>query len=314
MEKQYVGNVKRLQRIWIRREDVIFQATVNVILMLVLIITLYPMIFVISASVSEPSAVLSGKMLLIPVGFTLDGYKYILQYSEIWSGYANTIFYTVVGTFLNLIVTLPCAYALSHRHMKGRGAIMMLFVFTMYFSGGMIPSYLNIVSLGILNTRLCILIMGLVSTSNLILARTFFANSIPWELHEASILDGASDFGTFRLVVLPLSKAIVAVQALYYAVGHWNSYFNEMIYLQDREKYPLQVILREILTLSEYQAKAMEEGGYSVEQMKEMLAAIDTANLIKYCIIVVSVLPMMIIYPFLQKFFAKGVMIGAIKG
>lgn len=300
--------------LWEKKGDLIFQLIVYVCLLMSFVVTLYPLIFTVSASVSEPSAVASGKMLLLPVDFTLDGYQYIAQYSEIWTGYANTIFYTVVGTLMNLAVTLPCAYALSHRHMQGRGIIMTFFIITMYFSGGMIPGYLNIVSMGLLNTRAVILLMGLVSTYNLIVARTFFATSIPWELHEAAILDGASDFGTFTKVVFPLSKPIVAVLALYYAVGHWNSYFNEMIYLSDRSKFPLQVFLREILTLSQYQAQAMEEGGYSVEQMMEMVKSIDTANLIKYCVIVVSALPMMILYPFMQKFFAKGVMIGAVKG
>lgn len=299
---------------WEKKGDLLFQLLVYVCLFLSFVVTLYPLIFTVSASVSDPTAVASGRMLLFPVDFTLDGYRYIIQYREIWTGYANTIFYTAVGTLLNLVATLPCAYALSHRHMQGRGIIMTLFIITMYFSGGMIPSYLNIVSLGLLNTRTIVLIMGLVSTYNLIVARTFFATSIPWELHEASILDGASDFGTFSKVVLPLSKPIVAVLALYYAVGHWNSYFSEMMYLSDRSKFPLQVFLREILTLSQYQAQAMEEGGYTVEQMMEMIKSIDTANLIKYCVIVVSALPMMILYPFVQKFFAKGVMIGAVKG
>lgn len=300
--------------IWKRKGDILFRFWVYACLFAAFIVTLYPLIFTVSASVSDPTAVASGKMLLFPVDFTLDGYKYIIQYREIWTGYANTIFYTVVGTILNLAVTLPCAYALSHRYMQGRGIIMTLFIITMYFSGGMIPSYLNIVSLGLLNTRAVVMITGLVSTYNLIVARSFFATSIPWELHEAAILDGASDFGTFSKVVFPLSKPIVAVLTLYYAVGHWNSYFNEMIYLSDRSKFPLQVFLREILTLSQYQAQAMEEGGYTVEQMMEMIKSIDTANLIKYCVIVVSALPMMILYPFMQKFFAKGVMIGAVKG
>lgn len=299
---------------WEKKGDLLFQFVVYAILLISFVVTLYPMIFTVSASVSDPTAVASGKMLLFPVEFTLDGYKYIIQYREIWTGYANTIFYTIVGTLMNLAATLPCAYALSHRHMQGRGIIMTFFIITMYFSGGMIPSYLNIVSMGLLNTRLAILLNGLVSTYNLIVARTFFSTSIPWELHEASILDGASDFGTFRMVVFPLSKPIIAVLALYYAVGHWNSYFNEMIYLSDRSKFPLQVFLREILTLSKYQAQAMEEGGYSVEEMMQMVQSIDTANLIKFCVIVVSALPMMILYPFMQKFFAKGVMIGAVKG
>jgi putative aldouronate transport system permease protein len=300
--------------LWAKKGDLLFQGTICLVLFLVFVITLYPMVFAISASVSSPSAVASGRMLLFPVECTLDGYRYIMQYREIWIGYANTCFYTFLGTMLNLAATVPCAYALSHRKLYGKGILMGLFVVTMYFNGGMIPGYLNIVSLGLLNTRSAILLMGLVSTYNLIVAKTFFASSVPWELHEAAALDGASDFKTFFKVVLPLAKPIIAVLALYYAVGHWNSYFNEMIYLSDRNKYPLQVFLREILTLSQYQAQAMEEGGYSIEEMQRMIQATETANLIKYGIIVVSALPMMILYPFVQKFFAKGVMIGAIKG
>ncbi|MBQ8815643.1 MAG: carbohydrate ABC transporter permease [Lachnospiraceae bacterium] len=314
MKKEKSRRAEKEENVRRKGGDLFFQFVVCAVLTLSLVVTLYPMIFVLSASFSDPQAVMTGKVHLFPVDITLDGYKYILQYREIWSGYANTIFYTVVGTILNLIVTLPCAYALSHRKLKGRGLLMTLFIITMYFNGGMIPNYLNVMDLGLLNTRTIVLVMGLVSTYNLIVARTFFSSSIPWELHEAAILDGASHFQIFGQVVLPLSKAIIAVQALYYAVAHWNSYFNEMLYLSDRSKFPLQVILREILTLSQYQAQAMEEGGYSVEQMMEMVKAMDTANLIKYCVIVVSVVPMMIFYPFLQKFFAKGVMIGAVKG
>ena len=299
---------------WRKKGDTLFISVIYVLLFLMFIITLYPLVYTLSASISSPTAVSSGRMLLLPVDITLDGYQYILQYREIWSGYANTIFYTIAGTLLNLLVTIPCAYALSNRNMRGRNVIMALFVVTMYFSGGMIPSYLNMDSLGLLNSRAVVLLYGLVSTYNLIMARTFFTNSIPWELHESAALDGAGDFRTMMSVVLPLSKPIIAVLALYYAVGHWNSYFNEMIYLSDRSKYPLQVFLREILTLSQYNAQAMEEGGYSVAEMQQMIQAIDTANLVKYCVIVVSVVPMMILYPFVQKFFAKGVMIGAIKG
>lgn len=308
------GRRERMGRDWRKRGDTLFLVVIYAVLFLSVIMTVYPLVYTLSASFSSPSAVFSGRMILFPVDITLDGYRYIVQYNEIWIGYANTFFYTIVGTLLNLLVTIPCAYALSNRNMHGRNVIMVLFVITMYFSGGMIPNYLNIVSLGLLDTRAVILLYGLVSTYNLILARTFFPTSIPWELHEAAALDGAGDFKIMKAVVLPLSKAIIAVLSLYYAVGHWNSYFNEMIYLSDRNKYPLQVFLREILTLSQYNTQAMEEGGYSVAEMQKMIQAIDTANLVKYCVIVVSVVPMMVLYPFVQKFFAKGVMIGAIKG
>ena len=308
------GKMKKISSIRFSRGDCAFVAINSCILIAAFIITLYPLLFVLSASFSEPHAVSAGRLVLLPIEPSMDGYQYILQYSEIWQGYANTIFYTVAGTSLNIFFTLPCSYALSRRDMPDRGLLMTLFVITMYFSGGMIPTYINMMSLGLLNSRWAILLSGLVSTYNLIVARTYFTQSIPWELHEAAFLDGCSDFGTFLKIVLPLSAPITVVLTLYYGVGHWNSYFNAMIYLQDRSKYPLQLFLREILMLSQFQAEAMAEGGYSIEQMNEMVKQLDTANMIKYCVIVVSTVPMMILYPFLQKFFAKGVMIGAIKG
>ena len=191
---------------------------------------------------------------------------------------------------------------------------MVLFLITMYFSGGMIPAYLNMRELGLLDSRWSLLLIGLISAYNMIVARTFFANTIPWELHEAAFLDGCGDFKAFLNIVLPLSAPIVVVLTLYYGVGHWNGYFNAMIYLKSRAKFPLQLFLREILTLSQFQTEAMAEGGYSVAEMTEMVKQSDTANMIKYGVIVISTAPMLILYPFLQKFFTKGVMIGAVKG
>ena len=294
--------------------DRIFLVSVYVILLLYFLITLYPIVYVLSASISDPNAVGSGEMILWPIRPSLQAYEYILQYKEIWIGYANTIFYTVVGTVINLAVTLPCAYMLSRHDVIGRGIIMTLFMITMYISGGLIPSYLNLNELGMLNTRWALLLPGAVSTYNLIVAKTFFGNSIPWELHEAAFLDGADDWWIFQKIILPLSSPIIVVLMLYYGVGHWNAYFNAMIYIQDRELYPLQVFLREILTKGQFAAEAMQEGGLSVSEMKELARQTDTANMIKYAIIVVSTAPMLIIYPFLQKYFAKGVMIGSVKG
>ena len=296
------------------REDRVFGVINSILLILFSVITLYPLLFVVSASVSDPVAVSAGKMILWPVGLTLRGYQYILQYAEIWTGYANTLFYTFVGTIINLAVTLTCAYGLSRRDVPGNGIVMTLFLITMYIGGGLIPNYMNLRMLGLINTRWVLLLPGAVSTYNLIVSRTFFSSTIPWELHEAAFLDGCSDFKLFTKVVLPLSAPIVVVMALYYGVGLWNSYFGAMIYIKDRALYPLQVFLREILSLSTFASAAMESGTLSAEEMAAMLQEAETANLVKYGVIVVSTLPMLILYPFLQKFFAKGVMIGAVKG
>ena len=302
------------RRIRMSAGDRIFTVINAAILILIFIITLYPLIYVVSASISSPDAVASGKMLLWPVDVTLDGYKYILKYNDIWLGYANTIFYTVVGTIVNLFFTLTCAYATSRRDMVGRNVIMTLFLITMYFSGGTIPTYLNWLEFGLVNTRTIMLLNGAVSAYNLIVARTFFANSIPWDLHEAAFLDGCSDLRIFLKIILPLSSPIVVVMMLYYGIGHWNAYFNAMIYLQDRTMYPLQVFLKEILTQGSFGTNMGDGGAFTPEEMEQMIKQAETANLIKYGIIVVSTAPMLAIYPWLQKFFPKGVMIGWVKG
>ena len=293
----------------------IFNAVIYILLLLLAVIMLYPLIFVLSASFSDPKAVAGGEMLLLPVKPSLEGYRYLMQYKEIWVGYGNTIFYMIAGTLLNLAATLPCAYAMSRKDLKGRKYLMIYFMITMYFSGGMIPGYLNIKSLGLLDTRGVILINGLVSTFNLIVARTYFMTSIPWEIQEAAVIDGCNDFQIFGKIIFPLSKAITVVMTLYYGVGRWNSYFVEMIYLKDRNKFPLQLFLREILTKSTFAKTAMADGmSFSAEQMMVLIKQADTANMIKYGVIVLSALPMLIIYPFLQKYFEQGVMIGSVKG
>ena len=292
-----------------------FDVVVYFILIALMILMLYPLLFVVSASFSDPKMVAAGKMLLLPVEPNLDGYKYIFQYKEIWTGYLNTIFYTFFGTVLNLAATMPCAYALSRKDLRGRGIIMIFFMIPMYFSGGMIPGYLNVKSLGLLDTRAMILVNGLVSTYNLIVCRTYFQTAIPYELQEAAVIDGCDDFQIFTKIIFPLAKPITVVMALYYGVGRWNSYFVEMIYLKDRGKFPLQLFLREILTKSTFAKQAMINGqSFSAEEMMALIKQADTANMIKYGVIVISTLPMMMIYPFLQKYFVKGVMIGSVKG
>ncbi len=306
---------KHISKVRQSRGDRAFGIVNGLLIALSFAITLYPLIYVISASISSPDAVASGRMILWPVDITWKGYQYILQYGDIWTGYANTLFYTLVGTSINLIVTLPCAYGLSRRDVPFRGLVMTLFLITMYISGGLIPGYINLSEMHMINTRWVLLLPGAVSTYNLIVARTFFANTIPWELHEAAFLDGCSNFRLFLKIVLPLSAPIVVVMTLYYGVAHWNSYFNAMIYLSDRSKYPLQVFLREILTKGQFAQDAIKSGAiFSEEEMIAMMKETETANLIKYCVIIVSTIPMMVLYPFLQRFFTKGVMIGAVKG
>ncbi len=293
--------------------DRIFLTFNNAFLIFMFVITLYPLIFVLSASISDPHKVSTGQMLLFPVDITFDGYKNLFAYRDLWVGYANSLFYTIGGTMFNLAATLPCAYALSRRDFKPRAIVMIFFLITMYFSGGLIPSYLNVKSFGLLNTRFYIMITGLVSVSNMIVCRTFYQNSIPWELQEAAMLDGATDFGMFIRIILPLSKAIIAVMCLYYGIAHWNSYFTPMIYLKNREYFPLQLILKEILTDANLSAQSLSSE-IDAEAIAQMLKVQDTANLLKYGVIVMATAPMMILYPFLQKYFEKGVMIGSVKG
>ena len=290
------------------RGDRIFGAVVFVIVTLLMLIVLYPLVYVLSCSVSSPTAVGAGEVVLLPKGFTLMGYKRVFQEPDILLGYKNTLFYTIIGTAINLFATVPAGYMLSKKEVPGRNLFMFLFMFTMYFSGGMIPSFLLVKSLHLYDTRAVLVILGAFSTYNCIICRTFFA-ALPHELEEAAAIDGCSTVRTFIQIVLPLSQALLGVMVLYFAVGHWNSYFNAMIYVNNEKYKPLQLILRRILILEQASANMMEGGGdeYAAEQFK-------LKELIKYAVIVVSSLPVLVLYPFLQKYFAQGVMIGSIKG
>ena len=290
------------------RGDRIFGAVVFVIVTLLMLIVLYPLVYVLSCSVSSPTAVGAGEVVLLPKGFTLMGYKRVFQEPDILLGYKNTLFYTLIGTAINLFVTVPAGYMLSKKEVPGRNLFMFLFMFTMYFSGGMIPSFLLVKSLHLYDTRAVLVILGAFSTYNCIICRTFFA-ALPHELEEAAAIDGCSTVRTFIQIVLPLSQALLGVMVLYFAVGHWNSYFNAMIYVNNEKYKPLQLILRRILILEQASSNMMEGGGdeYAAEQFK-------LKELIKYSVIVVSSLPVLVLYPFLQKYFVQGVMIGSIKG
>ena len=291
------------------RQDVIFDVVVGVISFLFFIVAAYPLYLVIIASFSDPEAVSMGKVLLAPVGFSLRGYQYIFKNPDIWMGYANTILYTVVGTVAGTMITLLAAYALSRDDLPGRGIIIKLMLFTMFFNGGMIPTYLVMKTLHLTNTRFILVLMGMFVVYNMIIARTFFATNIPKELLEAAFIDGCGNTRFFFSIVMPLSKAIIAVIALYIGIMYWNSYFTALIYVTKRDYFPLQLILREILVLG--QTLAQGGDGVDIEAVLEMQKISET---IKYGVIIVSMLPVMMIYPFIQKYFVQGVMIGSVKG
>ena len=286
--------------------DKLFYAACYLITALFMLAVLYPLVYILSASFSSADAITSGRMWLYPVDFSLVGYRYILKYDAIWLGYRNTLFYTFAGTLINVAMTMTCAYGLSRRGMRGRRFFTMLFTFTMIFSGGMIPNYLLMKNLKILNTVWCMLLPGAISAYNLIVAKTFIENSIPGDLLEAARIDGCSDVRFFFSIVLPLSKAILAVLLLMYAAAHWNAYFNAFLYLTDKKLYPLQIFLRQILVQSNMSADMLDP---------EAMAQMQTLQqILKYAVIVVSTAPMLCLYPFVQKYFRQGVMIGSIKG
>lgn len=289
------------------RGDRIFGAIVNTILVLCMLMVIYPLYLVVINSFSDPHLVARGKVFLLPQGFTLDAYKEVFKDSSMMGGYANSVFYTVVGTVINMVLTIPAAYALAKKKLVGRGVVMKLIVFTMHFSGGMIPTFLVFRGLGLLNSRWAILLSGAVSASNLIVARTFFANSIPVELEEAAEIDGCNPLQTFLKIALPLSKAMLGVITLYYAVARWNGYTAALYYLPGAtEKYPLQMVLRELLT--------MVRNSTAIGDPELEIYYANLFNQIKYSVIVLASAPLLCVYPFIQKYFDKGVMMGSVKG
>ncbi|MCU6709951.1 carbohydrate ABC transporter permease [Paenibacillus sp. J5C_2022] len=282
-----------------------FDAVNLTLLGLVSAVVLYPLLFVLSASFSNPAALFEGKVWLFPVGFNVQSYTRVLQDPNIVTGYLNTLLYTTVGTTLNIALTICAAYPLSRKDFDGRNTLMMLFTFTMFFSGGLIPTYLLIKNLGMINTIWAIILPNAVSMWNIIIMRTFF-QTIPSELHESAQIDGSSNIRTLLRIVLPLSMPVIAVMILFYGVSHWNAFFNALIYLSDHSKFPLQLIIRQILLQNQM--------GEMVEATESSVDQILIAEGIKYAVIVVSSLPVLVLYPFLQRYFVKGVMIGAIKG
>ena len=289
--------------------DRVFNAVNYVFLTGMLLAVAYPLYFMEIASFSDPHLVNNGKLWLFPKGVTFEGYRRIFSDSRIWTAYLNTTIYTLGGVSVNLLVTIPAAYALSRRDLWGRNLVMVLFTFTLLFGGGLIPTYLIIRSLGVLNTRWVMIIPNAVAVWNLIIARTFFQTTVPPDLLDASRMDGASNLRFFVSVVIPISPAIIAVLALFYGVGHWNAFFEALIYLKDPELYPLQLVLRSILIMNESAAEMMESS--DPDTVAEQQRIIEV---IKYGLIMVASVPVLLLYPFLQKYFVKGVMIGALKG
>ena len=284
--------------------DVVFYIINGFFLALVALIIIYPLYFIVIAAISEPEAVLAGEVFLYPVRITMDGFAKIMEREDVWRGYLNTIIYTALTVVLSLIVTIPAGWALSRKTLPGKKIFMIYFIIPMFFGGGLIPFYNVMSSLGLVNTIWAIILPSILSVWNLFMTKTFFESSIPDSLIEAAKIDGAGQFRIFFSLVIPLSKAVIAVMALYYAVGQWNSYFNAMIFLQDEKMYPLQLVLKEILIASE--STVGGSGETILEQFR-------LANQLKYVSVIVSSVPVLLLYPFVQKYFAQGVMIGSLK-
>jgi len=287
--------------------DLAFTIINTTILLLFFLSVLYPLVYVLSASFSNPSDVVAGRVVLLPVNPTLRAYITIFQYERIWTGYMNSLFYAIVGTTVNVIMTIIAAYPLSRRDLVGRNPIMFLFVFTMLFSGGLIPLFITVNQVGLYDTRWALIIPQALSVWNLMIAVTYFRTSLPQELLEAAQLDGCNDFNYLWRIVLPLSTPIIAVLALFYAIGHWNQFFAAIIFLGNKDLFPLQIILRDILIQNTIDLNMIEDVRVMAE--KEGLR-----TLLKFALIVVASGPVMLIYPFVQKYFVQGLMIGAIKG
>lgn len=281
---------------------------INMLIMIVIsVVMVYPLYYIVLASITDPTIVNTGKLLLFPEKIYLEGYKAAFEYKQLFSGFLNSVIYTVVGTAISIFLTIPGAYALSRKDLKGRNVVMFLCTFTMFFSGGMVPSYMLVNNLGLIDSMWAMVLPGALSVYNLIVVRTFFQTNIPDELLEAAKMDGCSDLRFFTDIALKVSGTIIAVMVLFYAVGLWNSYFNAIMYLNSRSKMPLQAVLRDLLILNTVTNELPIDATETVDRMMR-------ADQLKYCVIIISTVPMMILYPFIQKHFTKGVMIGSIKG
>ncbi len=298
--------ITRPNKIKESKGDAIFHIVNCFILFLLVLLVIYPLYFIIIASISDPDLILQGEVFLYPLGITFSGYERLLQEELIWSGYLNTIIYTVLGTLFNIVLTIPTGWALSRNFLPGRKWFMGFFIFTMFFSGGLIPYYLICSSLGLVDNPLILIIGGGISVYNVFMCKAYFNSNVPKEILEASQVDGAGPFRTFFNIVLPLSKPLISVMVLFYAVGHWNNYIDALIFITNEDYFPLQLVLKNILVSVESQSSS----GSSSETILEQLRI---ANQIKYSSIVVSTLPIIILYPFVEKYFDKGFLVGSFK-
>lgn len=291
-----------------------FDVVIYVVLSIIMLMLLYPIYFVLIASFSEPYEVVAGNVVFWLKGFSIESYKNVFTNSKIWVGYANTLYYTFFGTILNLVLTIPAAYALSKPYMWKRNWITTFFIIPMYFSGGLLPTYLQVRDLGLLNKSYTLVILSGLSIYNLVVARTYFQSSIPESLYEAAEIDGSSQYGQFFKIALPLSKPILAVITLYYAVARWNDYYNSLVYVSSSKYHSLQMVLRNILLQNQNAISNTDFTMLDTEQMLEAVQKTYLAESMKYSVIFIASLPMLILYPFIQKYFVKGVMVGAVKG
>jgi putative aldouronate transport system permease protein len=294
--------------------DKVFDGVLFVVLTFLFLLVAYPLYFIVISSISDPLAVSQGKVLFWPIGFTLEGYREVFKQQSVMRGFANSLLYTAVGIVVNLICTIPTAYALSRKDFILNKPITFFYIATMFVSGGMMPTYLIVKNTGLLNSIWALVIPGAIWVYNLIVARTFFATNIPGELLEAAKLDGCGNTRFFLRVALPISGAIIAIMVLYYGQGHWNSYFSALLYINDRSKWPLQLELRNILIQNALLANEMASSAVSPEQIVEKRRLEALAEMMKYSLIIISSLPMLVLYPFIQRHFVKGVTIGSVKG
>ncbi|MCT4598984.1 MAG: carbohydrate ABC transporter permease [Vallitalea sp.] len=290
-------------------QDKIYYIISYILLIIVFIIVAYPLYFVVIASVSEPNAINNGEVIMRIKGFNTIGYETILKSKTIWTGYRNSLLYMGIGTIINLVITLPAAYALSRKNLIGRKIIMLMFTLTLFFRGGLVPTYLLVRKLHLYNTFWVMILISALSVYNLIIAKTFFQTTVSQEIIDAAKIDGCSETRCFVSVILPVSKAIIAVIGLFYAVGHWNSYFNALIFLRDQELFPLQLVLKNILLKTNAIIALMPQTSREAIEEQQKIA-----QSLKYGVIIVASLPILMIYPFVQKYFVQGVMIGSVKG
>lgn len=295
-----------------RKKQSLFDICNVAFMIVLLLVTLYPLYFTVISSVSDAGAVATGQVRWKPIGFTLEAYQNVLHYKQIWVGYANTIFYTVLGTLFNIALTIPTAYSMSKKYLPHRNIFTAYFLITMYFGGGLLPTYLLVKDMGLLNTRAVLIITSGLSVYNMIVTRTYFSSSISESLYEAAEIDGASELKKFIMIALPLAKPIIAVMTLYYAVGHWNSYFSALIYISDTDLEPLQSVLRKVLILN--QTIKLDFETMTAEEIEANIRRAYMAYTMKYAMVFIASAPMLVAYPFVQKYFVKGVMVGSVKG